>query len=209
MLKKLRFLIAFIALSICLCLMSNTYSRYIADTTGSIDVALAKWQILVNETDITNNTSSSISFTPVIEENANVASDTFAPSSTGYFDVNIDPSNVDLSFTYTITLSLDNTNFPDIKMTDYAILPSGYIEGDPLVPVTIENNEISNNMLYDNETPDFAFEAFTIRVYFEWYEGEGELMDDDADTLVGENAANDINSIFTINSNIAFEQIIS
>ena len=34
--------------------MSNTYSRYVTGTTSNIDLSLAKWQILVNNQDITN-----------------------------------------------------------------------------------------------------------------------------------------------------------
>ena len=83
MLKKVRFLLAFVALSICLCLMSSTYSRYVADTTSNVDVLFAKWQILVNTVDITDGNNSSVSFTPVMDANANVANNVIAPTSTG------------------------------------------------------------------------------------------------------------------------------
>ena len=46
--------------------MSNTYSRYVANTTGNLDMLFANWQILVNENDILDETSSSIQITPVI-----------------------------------------------------------------------------------------------------------------------------------------------
>ena len=81
MLKKAKVLTALVSLSICLCLMSSTYSRYVADTTGNIEALFAKWQILVSNTDITNNTSSTITFEPVIEENDYIASNVVAPSS--------------------------------------------------------------------------------------------------------------------------------
>ena len=34
-------------------------------------------------------------------------------------------------------------------------------------------------------------------------------MNDEADTSIGVDAANDINSTFTVNANISFEQIIA
>ena len=89
--KKFKILLALMSLSLTLGLMSNTYSRYVAGTSGNIEVKFTKWQILVNSNDITNENTTSIELTPVIEENTNVAKNTIAPSSKGYFDIDIDP----------------------------------------------------------------------------------------------------------------------
>ena len=208
MLKKVRFLLAFIALSICLCLMSSTYSRYVADTTSNVDVLFAKWQILVNTIDITDGTNSSISFTPVMDANTNVANNVIAPTSKGHFDVNIDPTNVDVSFKYDIALSIANENAPDIKITGYSLVPVGYVEGTALEVIPIEKNLISNTLIFDKLTENFKFNPLSIRIYFEWYEGENETMNDDADTTAGLNAAKNINSNIVMNANITFEQLI-
>ncbi|MDD3187248.1 MAG: hypothetical protein PHD02_02095 [Bacilli bacterium] len=203
--KKFKLLFALISISLCLGLMSNTYSRYVADASGDINLAFSKWQLLVNNTDITTSSSSNIEFTPVMEENANVKNDTVAPSSTGYFDINIDPNNVEVSFIYTITLSVLNENIPDLMITRYAILPTDYIEGDPLDFITLTENTISNELIFDNETPDFSFNQISIRIYFEWFEGDGELMDDESDTAVGNDAT--INgTTLDLSANIKFEQ---
>ena len=79
MYKKIGIILLLVSASISLGLMSNTYSRYVADTTGNIDILFAKWQILVNNKDITTNSSSSISFEPFIEANENVAANVMAP----------------------------------------------------------------------------------------------------------------------------------
>ena len=209
MIKKIRFILAFIALSICLCLMSNTYSRYVAGTTNNIDMLFAKWQILVNNNDITNGSTSDIAFVPTIEPNENVASNLVAPSSKGYFDIAIDPTNVDVSFKYKITLLLENENIPDLMITKYSVLPTGYIEGDPIESNYINGGIITSDMLFDTNTENFKFQAFTIRVYFEWFEGstfEGssEAMNDASDSLIG--AASGDTS-FKMSANITFEQI--
>lgn len=187
---KMKFLVVLISLSITLCLMSNTYSRYVADTTGNVEVSFSKWQILVNESDITSGNTSTITLTPVVEGNANVKSNTLAPSSKGYFDIDIDPSNVELSFNYDITLSVLNNDIPDIMITKYAILDSDYEEGDELELTVIQNNEIQGSLNYNKNVQNFEFEPMTIRIYFEWYEGNNESMDDDDDTLVGIDADN-------------------
>lgn len=201
MTKKICFIFLLISASISMCLMSNTYSRYVSDTTGNIDILFAKWQILVNQNDITSANSSEISFEPVIEASENVKTDTIAPTSKGHFDIDIDPSNVEVSFNYTINLSIENEDIPDLMITKYAILPNDYTEGDEISVVSLEGNAITNTLDFDNTTENFSFKSFTVRVYFEWYEGENEQMNDESDT----SAANSVDS-FKINASISFEQ---
>lgn len=206
--KKLRFVIVLISLSICLCFMSTTYSKYVAGTTSDIEVLFAKWQILVNDVDITSNTSSTVSFLPTIEENEYVASNKLAPTSKGYFDINIDPTNVDVSFKYTVNLNAQNENIPDLMITKYALLPENYIEGDTLELITLNGSTITNTFNYDKEIEDFSFKSFTIRVFFEWYEGSEETMTDEDDTYVGGTAATE-DTKFQMSANISFEQIFN
>ncbi len=206
MLKKISFILMLISFSICLGLMSSTYSRYVADTTGNIEVLFAKWQILVNENNITDSSSSSITFVPVIEENENIASNTVAPTSKGYFDIDINPTNVDVSFKYNISLGIENENIPDLMITKYAIFNDSYDEEDPLEIITLTDNTITNNLIYDKDTESFSFEPFTIRIYFEWYEGIDEQMNDSDDTVVGHLAALE-DTTFKMNAHINFEQM--
>lgn len=204
MARKFRILLVFIALSLSLCIMSNTYSRYVASATGDLEVAVAKWQILLNNNDITNNTSSTITLTPVVETNANVADNKIAPSSKGYFDIVVNPTNVDVSFDYSIGLSITNTDMPDVMISKYAIMDSTYKDGDELTYTTISNGVITGSSTYDKTK---AYTPFTVRVYFEWYEGTDEKMDDATDTTAGSNAAT-ANTAFTVTANIAFTQKI-
>ena len=62
---RIKILLVFIPLSLMLCFMSNTYSRYVANTTGDVKMSFAQWQILINNEDITNKTTSSIVLNPV------------------------------------------------------------------------------------------------------------------------------------------------
>ena len=203
MLNKIKILVIMISISFSLSMMSNTYSRYIASTTNSIETPFAKWQIMINNEDITSNNDASITFNPIIEKNENVKENTIAPSSKGYFDINIDPTNVDVSFSYKINLNIENDNMPDLLITKYAILDENYIEGDELNLINLDNNEINNSMIYNNST----FNKYTIRVFFEWYEGENELMNDQDDTIIGKDAVTNNNKLI-INANIEFKQII-
>ncbi len=206
--KKVYLLLILVSFSFCLSFMSSTYSRYVAGTTGNIDIPFAKWQILLNTQDITSQNNSQLTFTPVIETSNNVNSGTIAPSSKGYFDISINPENVDVSFSYAISLSIDEENLPDLIITKYAILPDNFQEGDTLQYSTITNNIIENSLYYNNNIQNFSFSEFTIRVYFEWLENDqNEVMDDDDDTQVGLDAA-DQETTFNISANISFEQIV-
>ena len=200
---KFKILMVISSLALTLSLMSNTYSRYVADVDGDIELLFAKWQILVNDSDITNNTTTSINITPVMEENVNVADNTIAPSSKGYFDIEVDPSNVGVSFNYNITLDVVNENLPDLIISKYAILDSDYIEGDQITTTTILNNIINGTVDYTD-----TLKPFKIRVYFEWYEGADEVMDDTTDTNIGYEATLNDTSLL-VNATISFEQKIN
>lgn len=205
--KKFKILLLLISSSFTLGLMSNTYSRYVANTTGDVELVFAKWQILLNNEDITNGTTSTLDITPVIEENQNIEDNTIAPSSKGYFDVNIDPSNVGVSFNYKIDLKVLNEDMPDLMITKYAILDKDYIDGDEITTTNIENNVINGTLNFDKETENYKFEPFTIRVYFEWYEGLDEQMNDEQDSKIGNDASiNDTK--LQIQATINFEQKI-
>ncbi len=205
--RKIKFLLLLISTAFTLGLMSNTYSRYVASTTGDVELVFAKWQILVNNDDITSGNTSTINITPVIEESKNITSDKIAPSSKGYFDINIDPQNVGVSFDYSIDLEVLNENMPDLLITKYAILDNDYTEEDEITTINLENNQISNSLEIDKSVENYTFEPFTIRVFFEWYEGENEQMDDAQDTLVAQQAQEN-NENLKIQATITFNQKI-
>lgn len=205
--KRISLILLLVSCSLCLSFMSSTYSRYVAGTTGNIDILFAKWQILVDNTEVINQENSSISFTPVIEANNNIKTNTIAPTSKGYFDIEINPENVDVSFRYQIDLSIDNESIPDLMITKYAILDSNYQEGDIIEYTTLSNNTITGDLLFDNTTQNFSFDTFTVRICFEWFDGENETMDDEDDTAIGQAAAED-DLTFSISADISFEQII-
>ena len=198
--NKLKLLIVCFMLIILVSLMSNTFSKYVSSADGDLNVSFAKWQILVNNLDISDAANSEILFVPVIDSNNEVDENSVAPSSSGYFDIAIDPSNVALSFNYNITFSIENDDIPDLMISEYAILP---VDDSPIEKISLDNNIIEKDMIYDPENP---FKPFTIRLFFKWYEGENELMDDLADTEIGTVATiNDTK--LKMKANISFKQI--
>ena len=190
--NRFKILIVFILLAFSLSIMSSTYSRYVADANSDVTLAFAKWQILINDEDITSGNSSNIDITPTIVENENVAAGKLAPSSLGYYDIEIDASNVETSFNLNITL--DNDDMADLKITGYSLNEEDEVE--------IEDGEISES--FDLDDYDDGFGIITIRIYFEWYDSEDdEAMDDEDDTTYAST-----NEEITITTNLSFEQKI-
>ena len=206
--KKIKIILILLTLSVTLSFMSDTYSRYVVNTNSNVEMTFANWQILVNETDITNGTTTSLAITPVIEESEHVKSNTIAPSSKGYFDILINPSNVEVSFNYQVNFKVLNENLTDIKILKYAILDENYVEGETKIESQdIVDNTITGSLTYDNQTENFTYKPFTIRVYFEWYEGEGETMDNKQDSEIGLDAATNSTKL-QIQTTLKFEQEI-
>lgn len=203
--RKIKIILILLTISVTLSYMSDTYSKYVMSTTNNIDVPFAKWQILVNEQDIVNNATNNLEIKPIIEKSKHIKDNTFAPSSKGYFDILINPTNVDLSFDYNITLKLKNENLPDILISKYAILDENYTEDQNISTTPIENNEIKGTLVYDNITKNFSFKPFTIRIYFEWFEGTNEQMDDLKDTQLATEALKN-NTNLQIEASITFTQ---
>lgn len=188
--KRVKILIVFVALAFSLSIISTTYSRYVADANGDVALTFAKWQILINNEDITSGNVESIDITPTIVENDNVASGKLAPSSLGYYDIEIDVSNVETSFDMHITL--DNEDMADLRISGYSINDGEEIE--------IEDGQIDESFDYDED-----LETINIRIYFEWYDvddSNSEMSNEDDTSFVNDNEE------ITITTNLSFEQKI-
>lgn len=203
---KIRLLLFVLFLSLFLVAAKSTYARYATSTTGEANLNMAQWQISVNNQNITEHYNTQLSFTPVIEENENVKSETVAPGSTGYFDIQINPEKVDVSFSYNIMLQLpEDSVISDLKITHYAIIPSEQ-DDNSIQKIPYTGSSIENVLKYDNQTPNFKFSPFTVRVYFEWYDGQDNLMDDAADTEVSQKVNNSEDVNFNILASLSFKQ---
>ena len=193
---KLKILSVFVIFAFALSIVSNTYSRYVAAAEENIDLALANWQILLNDEDITNSSESAGLINPVILENENVANNKLAPSSVGYFDININASSVELSFNYNIKIN-NNEILNDLIITKYKIIEEG-TDPEEVEYINVVDNEINGTIDYSEET---TIKPFTIRVFFEWFEGTNESSNDESDTEIIKN-----NESLSIGASIRFTQ---
>ncbi len=186
--KKILLFSALFFLVVCFYFMQETYAKYVTTSEGKINAKIARWNIKVNETDIKNNASLAQDIIPTFEKSENIAENVIAPTIKGYFDLNIDASAVDVSFTYNILIE-ENDLISDFIITGYQI-------GDnPIVNLT-DTTEITNDILLDDTN-----RLQTIRIYFEWYDEDDNKMDNNADTVVTID-----NDNLTLNVKLSFTQ---
>ena len=178
-------------------ILTYTYSKYVTGASGSASVRVAAWNITVNNQDVANNSNFSSVIIPVFPGNSNIASGVIAPTAEGYFDITIDGTGTDVSFSYTITTS-DNSDsaVSDLKLSGYSI------DNGQRQNVSSQNGQISisDNVLYNQQDKDI-----TIRVYFIWNDDstDGAVMDNDDDT----DATRDSDNRAMIDVNVSIVQL--
>lgn len=183
--RKITFLLALLALFYCVSLIQSTYAKYLSTADADTNITIARWNILVNNQDISQNSNFSEVLEPTFTGNENIKEGVIAPTATGYFDITLDGSTTDVSFSYDISLSeADDNTVTDLKITKYEIDGHSYTYNGP----------ISGNILLNDQN-----RALTVRVYVEWVD----QTDDETMTNVDDTtAANSGVAKFKVNVNV-------
>lgn len=177
MLEK-KFILIVLTLSslfITMCMVNETYGKYVTVATSTTQSSIARWKILVNNDDITLGSTTSSLITPVFPGSSDISPDVIAPNAIGYFDLVLDASNVDVSFSYEIEVK-PNVNSPvsELVATKYIINGSEEIEFDSTKKITGEVR-LSH-----------ASDPINIRVYVKWDDDLALMTNaEDTDTTVG------------------------
>lgn len=173
--KFLMIVLTFSSLFITMCMISETYGKYVTVASTTTSSTIARWKIIVNDDDITLGSTSSSLITPVFPGNNDISEGVIAPNAVGYFDLVIDASDVDVSFSYEIEIN-PNEDSPvtELVATKYII------NGGQEVTFGDEKKINGEVRLAQNNDP------INIRVYVKW-DDDLELMTnaEDTDTTVG------------------------
>ncbi len=187
--RLFRLLAACMSLLLLINMIEDTYAKYVSSAEAESTFTIARWAFTVNNQDVISNSDFSNTLVPVIDTNANIASGVIAPTSTGYFDITIDASNVGVSFDETITV----TSGDDNTVTDLVF--TGYTKNNgTLIPITNSNTLTTTHLLSQNPT------TTTYRFFIEWVDGNGETMDNEDDTQAS------IDGVASVNISIQFIQ---
>lgn len=171
-----KFLLLLIGICICVLLffIVQIYAKYITSTEGNTSLTIANWNILVNNMSIMGDSDISSSIVPVFPGTEHIASGIIAPTAEGYFDLNLDFTDVDVSFQYDISVSTDeNSSVQDLVAIGYSLDDGEKIIFENYNDPISEIIELSSDL-----------ETRKVRVYIMWNDDESsQTMANDADTL--------------------------
>ena len=183
--RKIAFFVALMSLFYCLTFMQDTYAKYLSSATATTNLTIARWNILVNNQDVANNSNFSETISPVFQGSTYIAPDVIAPTAEGYFDITINANNTDVSFSYTISLDTSDCTIEDLEITKYVFNNTEY---------TYNGGNIVGNILLTDVN-----KSVTYRFFVKWNDDAAtEAMDNADDTEV----AIDGTSSFGVNVNL-------
>ena len=192
--KTYKKFILLIILILILCLvffLIQIFAKYLTSATGNTSMNIARWNILVNNVSIKDNTNISNTLVPVFPGNENIAPGIIAPTAEGYFDLVLNFKDADVSFEYEITSTVaPNSSVKDLVLTGYSIDDGNKIEFS-------NNSSIKDTILLTDNIDNRK-----IRVFVKWDDGALATMDNSQDTQ-----ATISGTPALINVNISFTQI--
>ena len=161
-----------------LCMVNETYAKYVTSANVTTNTSIARWKVLVNNDDITLGSTSTNLITPEFPGSTDIAPNVLAPNTEGYFDIVLDGSNVDVSFRYTITIG----NNPNSPVTE--LIATKYIDDDDddeEIEFTTTPRQITGE-IHLNDTEKVK----SFRVFVKWDDSLNIMTNaEDTDTTVG------------------------
>lgn len=188
--KKFRILLALIALFFCLSSIEKTYAKYITSASGDASVTISRWNIKLNDFDITNGSNFSNSIVPTFNGNEYTSKDIIAPGIEGVFDITIDGTETDTAYSLNIGINPSSkSDVSDLIITKY----------------TVDDDDTEYN--YEGELKDtFALndkKIITYHIYIKWNDDETtEEMSNKDDTEAAYN-----NGIALMDVNVKITQL--
>lgn len=187
--KKFILLIILILILLLVFFLIQIFAKYLTSASGDTSMNIARWNILVNDISIKENTDITNTLSPIFPGNENIAPDIIAPTAEGYFDLNFDFSDADVSFEYEITTTVDpNSSVKDLVVTGYSV--------DDGQKVELTNNSSIKDTILLTDTINNR----KIRVFVKWDDGNNASMDNSQDTIAttsGKPALLKVNVSFT------------
>ena len=172
--------------------LSVSYALFESEKEIIVNSDIGKWDITVNGSALNETTTFSVDSVKVSSD-PNVREDYFAPGTSGYFTITIDPGDTDVSIYFEIVCRTDMINNPQIHLTrienyqrsdlvnvgafTYAgVIPLADIENNLGTTtlnfyITWDNNDNNNEIdsLYGNSSSNFNL---PMQITFRQYLGE-------------------------------------
>lgn len=174
----------------------TTYAKYYEKMNTTYATNIKKWLIQLNEEDILEKELTAI-MEPTFLTDENINDNVLVPGRTGYFELNIDYTYVDVSFTMNVEIEQQNTT----KLTDFEVYGYSEDEGETIA----ETTDFSQTIDVTTET-----KQKNMRIYFRWNDDTDNEMDDLADTqFKGEIQSGSDNTELKYKVKVTFTQVNS
>lgn len=174
--RKVKLLLAMLSLLFLMNMVQDSYAKYISSASANSNFTIAEWTFKVNDQDVLQTSDFSDTIVPVLDSNNNIKEGYIAPGSTGYFDVNIDYTNVGVSFSEELKLSYPSSNsVSDLVITGYSL------NNGSVTALSSSNSILLNHYLSETTRVD------NIRVFVKWVDGSTEKMNNTQDTEAAKN----------------------
>lgn len=154
--KRILIILSIILVFITIYIIRDTYGLFESKNTMIMDSGVAKWNVLINGTDIKSGDNFIVD-TVNIGSSDNVLGGKIAPGTKGYFDIVINPTDTETSILYSITFDFSQV-VGSITIDKIEELTSGNLirTGENTYSKIITLEEIENKVIN------------TIRVYIKW-----------------------------------------
>ncbi len=167
--------------------ISTSFSLFETNRDTVVNNDIGRWQVKVNDDAINETTTFNIT-NFVVDSDSNVRENYFAPGTDGYFDIEIDPNNTDVSVYFEIVCRSDLILNDNISLTD--IEDVGREDLILVAPYTYAG------VITRDESEDG--DVITIRFYISW---ENQENNNAVDSLYGSSS-----EAFEIPMEITFKQ---
>ena len=154
--RKILFFVALMSLFVLITMMQNTYAEYVSSADATAEFTVARWNILINDQDILQNSDFSDTILPEFEGTNYIKQGVIAPTAEGYFEITLDGTDTDVSYTYTITANIS----PDSDVTDLELYK---YEIDNVEYTYNPSTGITNSTAYDA-----LDKTVTVKFYVRW-----------------------------------------
>ena len=166
---KKRILVFILFCLVFIFLFQEAYAKYRKYASVQVDNTVAKWNIKINNELIGNKTTLTNHIIPTVVNNNYVKNDVLAPGSLGYFDVDIDATDADVSFTYEINVAkYDIYTIEDLTIYAYSV-------DDFSTSTNVTNNIITGTIQHNTASTK-------VRIYYKWLDDGTDVMNNQTDT---------------------------
>lgn len=188
--KKIFLILSCIWIVLSFLVIRTTYAKYLTSIDGNTNITISTWNLLLNTQDILSESEFSDNLELVFPETLYSIENYIVPNSIGYFDLNVDSSNVSLYFKYIVTCTFEGNGIDDFKVIGYSV--DGY--NDTVTYLDETQTEITHYVLPESD-------ASSLRVYVQWKDDNTNTLNDSADTALAFS-----NGLAKIQVNVRFEQ---